>query len=161
MAQEVVRSCLYDFYVLCMRLRERFQHYGRMNTLATELRKVLNVDVTDDTIRRVFFNGLPDTTKISFLQIKSPTPFTTGPLHGVCVEIIRRLETLMATLTPSSESGNFVKHRLARTMCSKDRVFTAARKVTRRVNASGAFSTKPKVSFRMRKPVTRTLWLLL
>ena len=95
MVQEVVRSYPDDFYVLCMRLRESFkktqmsrrsdfsatldnqteakrdprEYYGRTNILATELRTVYNVDVTDDTICKALVKRLPDTAKTSFLQV--------------------------------------------------------------------------------------------
>ena len=59
------------------------EYYGRNNTLATELKTVFNVDATDDTIRRAFFKGLPDTANTSFLQIKAATLYKTGPLHDV------------------------------------------------------------------------------
>ena len=72
---------------------------------------MFNVDVTDYTIRRAFFKGLPVTAKTSFLQVKATPPYPTGPPHHVCIEVIQRHETLMETLTPSSESVNFVKHR--------------------------------------------------
>ena len=93
-AQEVVRETSEDYKILYARLREKFQknsevekeklqtefeqlkprskgpppeYYGRIDTLATELRTVVHVDVTDDTVCRALFKHLPDTTKNNFL----------------------------------------------------------------------------------------------
>ena len=44
------------------------EYYGRIHTLATELRTVFNVDVTNDMICRAFLNGLPDYAKKNFEQ---------------------------------------------------------------------------------------------
>ena len=60
-------------------------------------------------VRRAFFKGLPDNAKNSFLQVKVTPPFSTGSLHDLCIEVIKRHETLMATLSAPVESVNFVK----------------------------------------------------
>ena len=60
----------------------------------------------DDMLRRALFKHLPDVTKNNFLQLKSTEPYSTGLLRDLCIEVIRRHETLMATLTDKDESAN-------------------------------------------------------
>ena len=83
------------------------EDYERIYTLATELRTVFIVNVTDDMVRRAFFKDLPDNEKNSFLQLNVTPPFLTGSLHYLCIEVIKRHKTLMATLSEPVESINF------------------------------------------------------
>ena len=71
---------------------------------------MFSVDVTDDMVCRALFKGLPDNAKNSFLQLTVTPPFSTRSLHDWSIEIIKRLETLIATLPASVQSVNFVKN---------------------------------------------------
>ena len=111
-AQEVVRATSEDYNILYARLNERFQknsdvekeklqmefeklkprsketsrvYYGRIDTLATDLWTVFHVNVTNDMVRRALFKHLQDTTKTNFLQLKATEPYSTGPLHDLCI----------------------------------------------------------------------------
>ena len=61
---------------------------------------MFNVDVSDDMVCRAFVKGLPDSAKISFLQLKVTPPFLTGLLHDLCIDVVKRHRKLRVTLMP-------------------------------------------------------------
>ena len=70
---------------------------------------MFKVDVTDDMVRRAFCKCLPDNAKNRFLELKVMPPFSTESLHDSCIHVIKRHETLTATLVAPVESVYFVK----------------------------------------------------
>ena len=62
-----------------------------------------NVDVTDDIVCMALLKGLPDNAQNSFLQLKVTPQFSTGSHHDLCIEVIKRHETLIATLSATLE----------------------------------------------------------
>ena len=71
---------------------------------------MLNVDVTNNMVRMTFNKGLPDNAKKSFLQLKVTRQFSTGSLQYLCIEAIKRPETLISTLSAPDKSVNFVNN---------------------------------------------------
>ena len=43
------------------------------------------------------------------MQVEATHPYSTGPLHDLCMEVIKRHEKLMASMSPVVESVNFVR----------------------------------------------------
>ena len=62
--------------------------------------------MTDDMVRRALFKHLPNVANNNFIQLKAMKPYSIGRLHDLCIEVISRHETLMATLTDKDESEN-------------------------------------------------------
>ena len=80
--------------------------------------------ISDDQIKRALFRDLPNAAKNTFLQLEVTPPYSTGPLHDLCVEVIHRHERLEASMITKDKSVNFVRDYSA----SKDKTFTGIRR---------------------------------
>ena len=57
-------------------------------------------------MHRALLKHLPDFAKTNFLQLKATELYSTGRLQDLCIEVISRHETFMATLTNKDEFAN-------------------------------------------------------
>ena len=134
-AQQVVRSDTEkNFFTLFRRLSERFKKnsdvekqrltnelkgaiigpketlrafYGRIITLATELKTVFGREIPDDDIKALFLKALSDTSKNNFLQLEND-PLYNDNLNKLCYEVIKRDERLQQSLDSFTSVTNNV-----------------------------------------------------
>ena len=79
--------------------------YGRLSTIATELRTIFDRPVQDEDIKRVLLRELSEASKNNFLHLEM-MPKYEKQFNELCLEVIKRDEILQKTIGNSEVVNN-------------------------------------------------------